>query len=207
MTQPDLTEIYPDIEKAARITASAWQGTIDIDDAIQEISLALLADNYVENVIAMDPAARRTVLRKIGQHIAAHYRTEYELFSGHYRYGPGEVRGLLHRGALHDDPRDSFDAGTADLRAAWPALNKRYQAALTARFLNGQEPGDGAERMRITRAIDTLTELMNRNVRSQAAPGHDGPGARQAMSNGRAAWVTRRDAQQRLRALPSIDVL
>ncbi|TCO56883.1 hypothetical protein [Actinocrispum wychmicini] len=206
MTQPDLTTIYPDIEKAARITASGWQGTIDIDDAIQEISLALLADNYVENVIAMDPAARHTVLRKIGQHIATRYRTEYEVHSGNYRYGPGEVRGLLHHGALHDD-QDSFDAGTADLRSAWPALNNRYQAALTARFLNGQDPGDSAERMRITRAIDTLTELMNRNVRSHAARGHDGPGARQAMSNSRAARVTHRGAHHRPRALPSIDVL
>ncbi|MFD1044360.1 hypothetical protein ACFQ1S_01505, partial [Kibdelosporangium lantanae] len=127
MSGTDLTEIYPDIEKAARTIALEWPNIIDRDDAVQEISLALLSDDYTDKVIAMDEPSRRNVLMRIARHIAANYRSEYERHSGQYRYSSGEVRAILERGALIDG-REAFDAGAADIRAVWGELNDGQRA-------------------------------------------------------------------------------
>jgi tRNA A-37 threonylcarbamoyl transferase component Bud32 len=193
LTNQALLKIHDDIQRAARTIALEWPNIIAEDEAAQEIALALLVDNYVDTVIDMDVAARRHVLKKIGQHIAANYRTEYERHSGQYHYSSHEVRAILDRGALSEQ-QTTFNAGTADVRVVWDALNDTHQQFLINRYVFGADPGDTNERKRVSRAVDALTALLNRAMRAKAVEGHEGPGARCAVSNTLSVALTRRQA-------------
>jgi hypothetical protein len=66
----------------------------------------------------------------------------------------------------------------ADIDTAWPRLSKEQRTCLFLVFVDGTS-ADGSERKRETRAVDSLTALLNEDIRSRPV----GPGSRKVMTN------------------------
>lgn len=188
-----LAAIHADIQRAARVTALEWPNVIDADDAEQEIVLLLLSDAYAVTAAGLDEKARLRVLVKIGAQIASRYRGEYETFSGNVMYSTKEVRKLLDGGAL-TERGDRFDPGRADVQGSLADLSDDHRAILRARYAEGAAPSDARSRKQLQRAVDALTELMNRVRRKNTREHDDGPGSRKAISNEQARRLSRQHA-------------
>lgn len=184
-----LAAIHDDIQRAARVTALEWPNVIDADDAEQEIALLLLSDAYAVTAAGLDDKARLRVLVKIGGQVASRYRGEYETFSGNVMYSTKEVRKLLDGGALTEQG-DRFDPGRADVQGSIADLSADHRAILRARYSEGTVLS-ARGRKQLQRAVDALTELMNRSRRKTAREHDDGPGSRTAMSNEDARRLSR----------------
>lgn len=182
----DAAELLPEVREAARIVALEWPGVIEADEAEQEILLRLLDRGYVDTVGELETLGRKRLLIKVGKQIAAQYRADYDRFSCNFRYSTGDVRYLLGAGAL-GGPCEVFDAGGLDVRESFKSLSDKYAAVLATRYLFNRPVSDTKA---VTRAVDALTDLMNRNARTP--PEHDGPGARKATSNAHAVAMTHR---------------
>lgn len=208
----DLQEL---IAKAARSVAFQWPGIVAEDDLVQDISLHLLErPNSVEKLYEMDEGVRLKWLKTIGHQIASKERTDYEYFSGNFRYSVSEVKSLLSSGMLQelgDVLKSSWSAEEfiarssgfedalltktsmeTDLRRGLHGLasdNGTYYAVIHARYLRGEELGD-SDRKSLSRALGKLTDLMNRSFKKQHAERPDGPGTRRAISNAHAYVIS-----------------
>ena len=145
----------------------------------------------------MDYKARVSTLRKVGDRICSKERDDYETFSGQYIYSVDEVKEMLNRGALGEDPNsaspwvmsveeiealgrpDSEITNTRiDLYLALKALgesNARHAYLILLRYREGYsfEHSD-PDRKACERAVESLAREMNRiNIRRSAK--FDGP--------------------------------
>lgn len=175
-------QVMSDIQSVSKSVAAKWSSTIDADDVAQEIAIILLRDQYAKRLLEMDRPARKYVLAKIAGRIAAQEATDYEHFSGNFTYSTDEVRSLLARGGL-DSPGHELlngeyvdtNAGDPisvsaceisvdgiDLRAAFAKLTERQQGLLVARYVYDTTSPDASVRKELSRAVDALTQEMNR---------------------------------------------
>lgn len=177
-----LTDLLPEIRRAAEATARNWADVISPDDLEQEITLALLEKQYADEVSEADPSARSVVLRRIGEQIASQYRTDYDHFTGQFFYGTKDVRAALEAGALSgvreqtNTERLDVDEGMALLRSR----HSRYADVITLRYML-REPVE--DRKLLTRAVDALAESMNRVHENRRGAYADGIGTRRVVSN------------------------
>ncbi len=181
--QDKVFELLPLIKEAARVVAAQWPDTVVADDVEQEIALRLLTSpRSVDRLLdEMEPARRKTALIKIGHQIAARERVEYEVFSGQYQYGTREIADLLSSGVLGAE-RTEVSATLIDLDEGLELVserNPRYAGLLVAVFRDGD---DTAHRQVIARAVELLTESMNR-VSLRRARERDGIGSRKVGTN------------------------
>lgn len=186
-----ISDLLPVIKEAAGVVARQWPDTVEADDVEQDIALRLLQSPRSVNKLIerMGQAERKTAVIKIGHQIAAQARADYEVFSGQYRYGVQEVRALLDNGALTID-RSEVSASAVDLDEGLALMlerNPSYVGVLYRVFRDGE---DTDHRQRIARAVELLTELMNR-VHFNRRP--EGPGARRARANSAPINDTERD--------------
>lgn len=191
-----------DIDRTARGVQSEWADIVDDwHDLAADMVSKMVTERTADKVWNLESPSRTKVLRIIARQIASDMRNEYEFFTGNFRYSTGEVRGLLERGALHSviqdvvnrdgalppgwmDTSDSWDkiearrstamnADSLDLRNAFPGLDEHHQRILFRKFIL-RDKLDAAERMGLTRAIDALTQTLNRGFRKAVAE-HEGP--------------------------------
>ncbi|RJQ79941.1 hypothetical protein D5S17_09210 [Pseudonocardiaceae bacterium YIM PH 21723] len=185
LTEDHINALQQEVTSAARTVANDWPGLIDADDAAQEIWHQILTDRIADDLIEMGPRLRMKALTTIGHRKASQYRTDYEHFSGQYMYGTSEVRDLLEEGALLDEA--CMDSAYIDLRFAFADLSLTHVRMLEHRYLRELPVTDTKA---LTRAIDALTERMNRHHRRRRAE-HEGPGSRRVISNAHAQAITR----------------
>lgn len=177
-----LTELLPEIRRAAEATARNWADVTTAEDLEQEISLALLEKEYADQISDADPSARSVVLRRIGEQIASQQRTDFDYFTGQFFYGTKDVRAALEGGALSgvreqtNTERLDVDEGMALLRGR----HSRYADVITLRYML-REPVE--DRKLLTRAVDALTECMNRVHENRRRDHADGLGTRRVVSN------------------------
>lgn len=197
-----LLAIHDDIKAAARHVALEWADVVEADDMEQEIAVRLLADNYATTVYELGKWGRKKTLFKIGQQIASDQRVDYEHFSGQFQYSTEEVRDRLKKGALEEvgteetetaagDPAVEFVVDDVDVRAGFERLPEQHQANILFWLKADRAPLTSTERKNITRAVDALTHILNREFRKSSGD-HDGPGSRQAMTNAKANAITQR---------------
>lgn len=179
--------LAPDVLTAAKTTAREWPGTIDADDAEQEIWTILLeaGQNSLDILAGMDRPQRISSLTVYGHRIAARYRDDYDLFSGNFNYSTEYVRSILEEDALIvDDGRPDSLTTTVrlDLTIALYRLQDRtarYADLIRRKFIDGEEfEHSDPDRKALDRAVDALTRDMNRSNRSRQAEWADGPGSR-----------------------------
>jgi DNA-directed RNA polymerase specialized sigma24 family protein len=177
---------------------------VDADDIEQEVMLWAWSNQ--DRVRGWSEALFRTKFSEQAVTYARRERQERLHQTDFYYYRPDDVRAILpyffdsstwgNIRPPEDDPiiygaKDSAAPGqviyhndkanglvmVADIDDAWPVLNKTQRTALFLAFIDG--PGDAAERKREQRAVDSLTALLNENIRSRPV----GPGSRKVMTN------------------------
>lgn len=196
-----MTDIAPhewdDLQKIVRAGAKdavrKWPGVIDADDVEQDVMLILLTSPAsARTVLDADEAVQRQMVVKLAHREAAEEMSDYEHFSGQYTYDTDMVRALLDEGALTDD-LEGFREEIIDLIDALQQMTWEksvYVDPILSRYVDGEIPppnGDSAPRVRLMRAVESLTEHMNRNHRNRSRNRADGPGSRKTMSNGSAS--------------------
>jgi hypothetical protein len=174
---------------------------IDADDIASE-ALSRLAtkapklDNpsagYVYRVLERDAGA-----------YAAKVRYERVISTSQYVYTPREIRALLaevyYDPTCWDVPQAKDDRLSAeingrtigialmDIKAALERIKPEYAQTIENRYGHGDET---IHRQKVARAVDSLTMAVNR-IAAKTGRADNRPGARTAMSNGRAQYVTR----------------
>lgn len=91
-----IEEWMGEIQKAAKKAAVDWPGVVEAEDMAQDIVLHILERPGTQQDLAgMDDTNRYRTIHKIAQRIASQERTDFELFTGDFRYSVDEVRSLL----------------------------------------------------------------------------------------------------------------
>lgn len=189
MTQEAIKQILPDVRRAARFTARSWYPVIEEEDAEQEIILRIMEADYLETIVALDPAARAETLRKIGAQIASEYRNAYDHFSGNFYYSTNDVREILKRVGTNRE-KASSNTERLDLEEGLEVLrerNPRYENAIIRRYWHEEDIHDTKL---LSRATDLLTEYMN-NVHRNRGGFTEGVGTRRLISSRKAKAISR----------------
>lgn len=220
--QPDLEALLDsverDIRKASRSVAYQWPGVVEKDDVAQSIRLHLWErPNSLVKLAEMEAGPRYRSIVGIGHQIASAERTDYEHFTGDFRYSVNEVKSVLDSGVLLDleaglassysaeeyvsrgggfeDATLAKASAETDLLRAMEELGNRtsqYAEAIRKRYLYDENAvaASDAERARLMRALTRLTDLMNRSYKRRHAARPDGPGTRSRVSRAAAQAIT-----------------
>jgi len=205
-----MIEFKEEIERASDYVARDWPGVIEADDIVQEIWIRLLESPKAEKALReADPALRFDVLKRWGNQIASKYANDYELFSGNAYYGTEHVRNLLKAGMLTVTRRDLGEMKETlteflDLHEAYDALKRQpvserrkapgFAQLIWMAYVEGTlDRSNGYLRKELTRAITSLTDLMNQAHKRRFANHAEGPGSRKVISNEKARNISKSD--------------
>lgn len=216
-----VTELYPEIQRAAKKIANEWSDVVEADDLTNDIVIRLLEGNkgYAVTLREMEIPQRTKTLNMIASQLASEARDTYEYFHGNFRYSLEEVRQLLRGGALfhvgqeivesHFSKREEAGGATdpnplgfkepkvrdqtenLDIEVCFRSLSENHRRVLVSAYLAGSYSG---HHQRVTEAEEALMHAMNRNFRT-AKTNHDGPGSRKAISNAQAAVINKRQTE------------
>lgn len=181
-------EFYAHVDKVAKSTSYKWTD-LDWEDIRQDMWVWLMENpTQLEQYQEDTYDDRDKKLRRVGTQVAVAEVHGYEQYSGQYIYGTDEVRGLLREGVVLKS-----DAGTlterTDLSLAMLELkdtNPSYFEVIVDNYVH-EKTLTNTERVRLTRARDKLTLLMNKIHNLREWTYHSGPGARKVMSNVKSA--------------------
>jgi hypothetical protein len=174
----------PVIEIATKV---AWEisekwSVVEPDDVKQEILEHIIRERKNLSEHLGDEEFVRKVCWTAGKRFASKERSHYDLMDDQYWYTPDEVRIAL-RSFVHSDEdigkvigkkddltkaviSDNIVTARADAEKGIMKLPKGYQEAVYRVFVCGLPPKDENERRASYRAVDSLTQIMNRNVRT-----------------------------------------
>jgi hypothetical protein len=174
----------PVIEIAGKVAAEIAEkwSVVEADDVKQEIMLHLLGERERLAEHFADTDFIRKVCWVAGKRYAAKERSHYDLMDDQYWYTPEEVR-LALRSFVYGDEQigqvigkqddltrsrisDNIVSARADASKGLEKLSRGYQEAINKVFIFGLPPADENERRAAYRAVDSLTQIMNRNVRT-----------------------------------------
>lgn len=154
-----------------------------------------------------DPGYIYKVMEGDARRYASKERYDYMLLTAQYIYTPREVRALLAEAffdpAMWDAPSAKDDrlsatvsgktivASLMDIKDALAKMPARHRDTIVSYFRNGEEQPN---KMRVTRAVDSLTRFMNRAL-NVAPEGQEGPGTRRVMSNAEGQMAISKDLE------------
>lgn len=179
------TELYEKlvdaVQREARLAERRWNKIIEADDIEQELWLFLLENKSSQRFLeTAEPAQVAAALKTRADTICSKERLDLDHFSGNYHYTPGEVRDLLDDlGAEYDvheaDEKIDLQLGLDDLLQYHP----EHFETLERVYHQGEEfSSTSAERMQKSRAVDKLTEIMNRKRGQRERDRTEGPGTK-----------------------------
>ncbi|MEU0952830.1 hypothetical protein ABZ353_10880 [Streptomyces niveus] len=167
--------------KVAYEIAEKWS-VAEADDIKQEILEHLLKERKNIAPHVNDEEFLRKVCWTAGKRYAAKERAHYDLQDDQYWYTPDEVRVALKSFVYSDEEigqvigkkddlvrariSDNIVSARVDASKAIPRLSKGYQEAVQRVFIYGLPPVDESERRAAYRGVDSLTQIMNRNIRT-----------------------------------------
>lgn len=157
--------VLPDMKAAAGRVAKKWPQVTNQEDLFQDLVVHFLeSPGSLEKLAQLAPNKRLARLVAIGHERASAARDDLEQFSGQFTYSVDEVRKLAQRGAILKSV-EAFHAASVDLQESMATLknnNKDYWGAIVDRYVNDTVPAQGAPAMVLSRALESLTKLMNR---------------------------------------------
>lgn len=179
------TELYEKLSEAvvreARLAERRWNKIIDHDDIEQEIWLWLLERPSVQEQLRQaNPAELAAVFKKSADQICSKERLDLDHFSGNFHYTPGEVRDLLEElGAAYDvheaDEKIDLQLGLDDLLQ----YHHEYFEVIEQVYHRGETVENADPRRKVKdRAVDKLTEIMNRKRGQRERDRTEGPGTK-----------------------------
>lgn len=198
--------ISPICERVGARVAAEWPG-VEAEDARQEAMIQVC--RQADTIIAKDEGDWPGLIRYVANRGAIEYAVReirhYQNGRAEWVYTPQEVRQVLplfFAGTGSEDaPRrpapgsqtlmgDGVSILHMDMRAAYEALPERSQVALLRRYVTG-EPLDANARKAAERSVVRITDTLNGAISGRFdRDGHEGPGARTAMDNAYARYVT-----------------
>lgn len=180
----DSFDWVPIIEIAGKVAweiAEKWS-VVEADDVKQEILEELLRQRKNIASHATDEEFLRKVCWTAGKRYASKERNHFDLMDDQYFYTPDEVRIALKSFIYSDEEigqvigkkddlirariSDNIVSARTDASKAVPKLSQGYQEAVQRVFIYGLPPKDENERRAAYRAVDSLTQIMNRNIRT-----------------------------------------
>ncbi|MFD9893347.1 hypothetical protein ACFWY9_28720 [Amycolatopsis sp. NPDC059027] len=187
-----ITDLLPEISRAAERVAKDWSAVTESDDLYQDMVSHILDRDHAERILDMEPGDRWSTLRKIGTQIASQSRTDFDHFTGNFFYSTQDVRSILGAGAL-TGTREQTSTERVDIDRGMKLLRSRnagYSDLIERRYMFGIRIEN---RMTLTRAVDALTECMNRAHINRDAAHIEGPGTRLVLTNAQARAQTERE--------------
>lgn len=184
-------EFYDHVDRVAKSTSYKWED-LDWEDIRQDMWVWLM-----ENIPQLEQYQEDThddrdkKLRRVGTQVAVAQIHGYEQWSGQYIYGTDEVRGWLRENIILEDGMVTVSERT-DLSLAMLQLketHKSYFDVIVDRFVREREL-NGAERKRLSLAVDKLTHLMNQIHNFNEYTYEDAPGSRRVLSNSTSLAIT-----------------
>ena len=212
----NILSLSTEVGKASKTVALQWPEVVEADDVEQMLYQHLLERPNVLNKLIedFDDKQRLNAIIKLGHQIAAGERTDYEHFSGNFRYSVEDVKRVLEDRALHNDSpelgsswsvAEEFTNGgdfedavlrksssELDLQRGMDRLiaaNPSYADIIRRRYLGG-ESLDNVDRKHLHRALTSLATQMNRSFKRSHAERSEGPGTRKALSSSAARTAT-----------------
>lgn len=168
-------------DKVSREIAEKWS-VVEADDVKQEIMVHLLEERHVVARVADDTDLLRKICWNAGRRFAAKERNHYDLMDDQYWYTPDEVRTALRSFVYSDEEigqvigkkddltrariSDNIVTARVDASKGIQKLSEGYKEVIQRVFIYGLPPRDDNERRASYRAVDALTKVMNRNVRT-----------------------------------------
>lgn len=190
-------DLLQDVKIIADSLAIQWPG-IDREDIEQEMNMKIL-ENWPN--IKNHRDARKIALglaKRGGVDYCSRERDYYQRQTSEWIYTPKEVRAILAEAFTEplwtDTPAkpskgkeyltaDGVSILIMDAKNAFEAVSEADQAVVISAFHDGERPSTSAEKMRLSRAIDRMTDVLNRQVHARTYVEHEGPGSRTAVSN------------------------
>ncbi|MBT2383893.1 hypothetical protein [Streptomyces sp. ISL-11] len=168
--------------RVARQIAEKWC-VVETDDVKQEILLHALQERRHIEAAYGDESLLRKIFWTAGVRYAAKERAHYDLMDDVYFYTPDEARAAL-RSFLYTDTElgemlgkrddllrckvsDNLVSARIDATAGLKKLTPRYRDLAMRVYVYGLPPKDDAERKAANRAVDALTQAMNRHIRTK----------------------------------------
>ncbi len=196
----ELVELLPVIEAIAPSVARGYPG-VDKDDLYQELCVWVLENGH--RLDLGHAAGCRYILNRAAHIFCKRERAAQLQRHSQYNYRPADVRKML-EAAMSGDPLERLDThvpadaasaketGTdgldlaMDVRVSADSLPEADQKSIYGRYVLGVVPeADSAERKRLDRAVDRLTDELNSyssgRLGTPSIAGH--PGSRRARSN------------------------
>ncbi|MET9816909.1 hypothetical protein [Streptomyces sp. NPDC006355] len=181
---PEEFDWEPIIEIAGKVSreiAEKWS-VVEADDVKQEILEHLLRERKNIAPHVEDEDFIRKACWTAGRRYAARERSHYDLMDDQYFYTPEEVRIAL-RSFVHSDEEigqvigkkddltkavisDNIITARMDASKGIQKLSQGYKEVVQRVFIYGLPPKDDNERRASYRAVDSLTQIMNRNIRT-----------------------------------------
>ncbi|MEU9259014.1 hypothetical protein AB0D68_11075 [Streptomyces sp. NPDC048212] len=174
----------PLIEIAGKVAweiAEKWS-VVEADDVKQEILEHLLRERKNIAPHVNDEEFIRKVCWTAGKRYASKERNHYDLMDDQYWYTPDEVRIALKSFIYSDEEigqvigkkddlirariSDNITSARSDASKGLAKLSKGYQEAVQRVFIYGLPARDSNERQSAYRGVDSLTQIMNRNIRT-----------------------------------------
>ena len=174
----------PLIEIAGKVAveiSEKWS-VVETDDVKQEILEHLIRCRKAITPHVNDEEFIRKVCWVAGKRYASKERDHYDLMDDQYFYTPDEVRIALRSFVYSDEEigqvigkkddltrsriSDNIITARVDASKAIAKLSKGYQEAVQRVFIYGLPARDDNERRASYRGIDSLTQIMNRNIRT-----------------------------------------
>ncbi|MFE8916843.1 hypothetical protein [Streptomyces globisporus] len=174
----------PLIETAGKVAgqiAEKWS-VVEADDVKQEILEYLLRMRKALADHVHDEDFIYRVCMVAGKRYASKERGHYDLMDDQYWYTPDEVRIALKSFVYSDEEigqvigkkddltrsliSDNITSARTDATKAMGKLTQGQREAVQRLFVFGLPPKDENQRRAAYRAVDSLTQVMNRNVRT-----------------------------------------
>lgn len=168
-------------DKVSREIAEKWS-VVEADDVKQEIMVHLLEERHIVARVADDTDLVRKICWNAGRRFASKERAHYDLMDDQYWYTPDEVRTALRSFTYTDEEigqvigkrddlvrariSDNIVTARADASKGMSKLSEAYRKVAMRVFVYGLPPKDDNERRAAYRAADSLTQIMNRNIRT-----------------------------------------
>lgn len=196
------------VERIARFTSYDFPD-IEPQDLEQDLYEEVLKRKW-ENA---DEFGAVAILRKVAKDKAMQYRSQHLILSPQYNYRTSDVKKILEKVFAYEDwkPKRSFteveeDGVTvpveqvmephydldeilishSDVKRAWESLPYNYRKIIFLRFALGDHPETDAGQRQLHRAVERLTDILNRY---RGTTSHNGIGSRRAISNARARYI------------------
>lgn len=179
------TELYEKlvdaVQREAKQAERRWNNIIEADDIEQEIWLFLIENKSSQRFLATaEPAQVAAALKTRADTICSKERLDLEHFSGNFHYTPSEVRGLLEEiGAEYDvpeaDEKIDLQLGLDELLQYHPNFFEYIEKAY---YLGEDFSSTSTLRDQKSRAVEKLTELMNRKRGQRERDRTEGLGTR-----------------------------